>query len=225
MAERPARAQRHRVIAEGRATPGLSDALAQAEDQVRTLSADVRSLEAAKDTAFAPPPRAWIADRLTKLHDMLAKRTEKSALAFRALTGAVTLTPRTPEVGKPYFQAACKVNSLNLLVAEGGSNLLQWWRRRESSPGQGQRFRVNAPQRLIYRESQWPRSRLVPWRPTVGHLVAAHGRHTTKRGARQPRPRQYSGLRLWCAIARILTSSPSTTKTTAYGNTDARARR
>jgi site-specific DNA recombinase len=45
-------------IAAGRATAGLADALGQAEQQVKTLSADVQSMEAAKDHAFTPPPRA-----------------------------------------------------------------------------------------------------------------------------------------------------------------------
>jgi hypothetical protein len=62
-------------------TPGLADALSQAEDKVKTLSADVSSMEAAKSHAFTPPPRAWIADRITRLNDLLAKRTEQSALA------------------------------------------------------------------------------------------------------------------------------------------------
>lgn len=72
-------------------------------------------------------PRAWIADRIERMSELLATRTEKSALALR--TGAVTLTPKTPEVGLPYFQAACRVDSLNLLLAEEGSGLLQWWTR------------------------------------------------------------------------------------------------
>ena len=121
-------------IASGRATPGLADALAQAEEQVKTLTADVASMAAAKDHLFSPPPRAWIADRIERLNELLAARTEKSALALRRLTGPVTLSPKTPEVGRPYFQAACRVDSLNLLLAEEGSNLLQWWRRRESKP-------------------------------------------------------------------------------------------
>jgi len=29
--------------------------------------------------------------------------------------------------------ARCKFDALNLLVEDGGSNLLQWWRRRESN--------------------------------------------------------------------------------------------
>lgn len=117
-------------IASGRATAALAEALAQAEDQVKTLSADVAAMEGAKDHAFTPPPRAWIADRLRKLNELLATRTDKAALALRDLTGPVTLTPQVPEVGKPYFMAACRFNALNLLtVAEGGdgSNRLHWW--------------------------------------------------------------------------------------------------
>ncbi|HEX2879850.1 MAG TPA: hypothetical protein VHO25_09995, partial [Polyangiaceae bacterium] len=102
---------------------------------VKGLTADVASMEAAKDHAFTPPPKAWIVDRIAKLHEVLAKRTEQSALALRRLTGPVTLTPQTPEVGRPYFRASCKFDSLNLLVAEGeGSNLLHWWSRGGSNP-------------------------------------------------------------------------------------------
>jgi site-specific DNA recombinase len=118
-------------IASGRATAALGDALAQAEQQVKELTADVASMESAKGHAFTPPPRAWIVGRIAKLHELLAQRTEQSALALRRLTGPVTLTPEKPDVGRPYFRVRCKFESLNLLVAEDGSNLLQWWRRRE----------------------------------------------------------------------------------------------
>lgn len=122
-------------IAAGRATPGLADALGQAEEQVKALAADVASMEAAKDHKFTPPPKAWIVDRIAKLHEVLGKRTEQSALALRRLTGPVTLTPQIPEVGRPYFKASCKFDSLNLLVAEGeGSNSLHWWSRGGSNP-------------------------------------------------------------------------------------------
>lgn len=40
-------------------------------------------MEAAKDHAFTPPPRPWITERIGKLNHLLAKRTEKSALALR----------------------------------------------------------------------------------------------------------------------------------------------
>lgn len=132
-------------VASGRATPALADALTQAEEQVTTLSVDVASMEAAKDHAFTPPPRAWISERLRKLDDLLGKRTERSALALRRLAGQITLTPETPEVGRPYFRATCKVDTLNLLVAESapgphsagadpGSNSSRWWRRWELNP-------------------------------------------------------------------------------------------
>jgi hypothetical protein len=39
-------------IASGRASPSLADALSQAEQQVKTLSGDVQSMEAAKGHAF-----------------------------------------------------------------------------------------------------------------------------------------------------------------------------
>jgi site-specific DNA recombinase len=107
-------------IASGRATPTLADALSQAEEQVKSLSADVQSMEAAKDHAFTPPPRAWITARIGRLNHLLATRTEKSALALRRLTGAITLSPQKPEVGKPYYQARCKFDALNLLVEDGG---------------------------------------------------------------------------------------------------------
>jgi site-specific DNA recombinase len=98
-------------IASGRATPTLADALSQAEEQVKSLSADIQSMEAAKDHAFTPPPRAWITARIGKLNHLLATRTEKSALALRRLTGAITLSPQKPEVGKPYYQARCKFDA------------------------------------------------------------------------------------------------------------------
>ena len=92
---------------------------------MKTLTADISSMELANQHVFTPPPRAWIVHRIAELNDLLAQRTEKSALALRRLTGPVTLTPETPDVGRPYFRVACKFDSLNLLVADGGSNLLR----------------------------------------------------------------------------------------------------
>jgi len=47
---------------------------------VKTLSADVASLEEAKDHAFTPPPKAWIESRVAALTDLRDQRTERSAL-------------------------------------------------------------------------------------------------------------------------------------------------
>jgi hypothetical protein len=117
--------------------PGAAkpEALGRAEQQVNTLPAGVQSMEAAKRGAFTSPPRAWITDRIGELNHLLGTRTEKSALALRRLTGAITLSPQKPEVGRPNYRASRKFDALNLLVEDGGSNLLRWWRRRESNPG------------------------------------------------------------------------------------------
>jgi hypothetical protein len=169
-------------IASGRATAALADALAQAEAQVKTLTADVASMTSAADHAFTPPPKAWIADRVKHLNDLLATRTEQSALALRRLTGSVTLQPEKPEVGRPCFRVRCKVNALNLLrVAEDSSNSFRWWRRRESNPGpQG------IPSTLIH-----VRSRSNP-RDGVGefghHLASEFSRPATTGATSQAQP-------------------------------------
>ena len=86
---------------------------------MKSLSADIQSMEAAKDHAFTPPPRAWITARIGKLNHLLATRTEKSALALRRLTGAITLSPQKPEVGRPYYMAANSMPSTCWLRTEG----------------------------------------------------------------------------------------------------------
>jgi hypothetical protein len=57
-----------------------------------------------------------ITNRIGELNHLLATRTEKSALALRRLTGAITLSPRELEVGRPYYLARRKIDALNLLV-------------------------------------------------------------------------------------------------------------
>jgi hypothetical protein len=76
----------------------VGEALAQAEAEVKSLQADVASMESAQDYAFRPPPRAWIVDRVRNLNQLLAKRTEASALALRTLTG-----PRHAHAGEPSY--------------------------------------------------------------------------------------------------------------------------
>jgi hypothetical protein len=69
--------------------------LAQAEEQVKSLTADVASMESAKGHVFTPPPRAWLFDRIQKLNELLSQRTEQSALALRRLNGPVTLNRKS----------------------------------------------------------------------------------------------------------------------------------
>jgi hypothetical protein len=53
---------------------------------------------------------------VTALTDLLAQRTERSALAFRRLAGPVTLTPKKPDIGKAYYQASWKVDAAPRLL-------------------------------------------------------------------------------------------------------------
>jgi hypothetical protein len=83
-------------VATGRATSALADALAQAEEQVKTLRADVASLESSKDDLFTPPPRTWVADRVKKLKRLL-ERMHGSVEARAAPThGSRHLDARKP---------------------------------------------------------------------------------------------------------------------------------
>jgi hypothetical protein len=127
-------------VAQGRAPRAIADAFEVEEDKVKSLQRDVASLEVARAETFEPPPRGWIADRVGDLQRVLEQRTEKSGLILRRLLGDVTLTPNWPEVGRPYLQARSSFEALNLiedrelnLEPDRGSNLLQWWRRRESN--------------------------------------------------------------------------------------------
>ena len=95
------------LAVDGRATGALGEALAQAEEQVKTLTTDIAAMESASEHVFTPPPKAWIADRIRKLNDVLVQRTESSALALRRLTGPVMLTPEKPEVGRAFFRVRC----------------------------------------------------------------------------------------------------------------------
>ena len=122
-------------IGQGRATKGLVDALEEAEKKAESLKVDLESLNRAKDTFFEAPPEEWIGKRISEVKDVLEKKTEKSALLLRQYLGAVTLTPKIPEVGKPYYEAQSKINTTALLAnSDRGSNSLQWWRWRESNP-------------------------------------------------------------------------------------------
>ena len=145
-------------IAEGKATEGLSFALEQAETKAKEFKKDLEALEQSKDSAFTPPPIEWIQHKLQNLSEVLAQKTENSALVMRRLTGKITLTPKKPEVGKPYYHARTKIKSFALLEKmdapvkpwhdkevdspveqgndtwENSANSLQVWRRWESNP-------------------------------------------------------------------------------------------
>ena len=74
-------------------------------------------------------------ERLTRIGEVLEADTIQSALVLRRAFGPIRLMPIKPQLGRPYYQAETAVRVLDLLEAsDGGSNLLQWWRRWASNP-------------------------------------------------------------------------------------------
>ncbi|RIL12313.1 MAG: hypothetical protein DCC75_00685 [Proteobacteria bacterium] len=115
-------------VAQGRATKSLVEALEQAEKAVQELTVDLQSLQKAKSSLFEPPPEEWVAHKLGDVKSILEKRTEKSALLLRNYLGTIVLSPQVPDIGKPYYRAISKVNTVPLLDnADTGSNSLRWW--------------------------------------------------------------------------------------------------
>ena len=90
---------------------------------------------------FQAPPVEWIEERLSRIQEVLERRTEQSALLLRDVLGAIRLEPKQGDVGRPYYLAQTSIDCIALLKTppgargpDGGSNSLLWWRRWESNP-------------------------------------------------------------------------------------------
>jgi len=88
---------------------------------------------------FRLPPIEWIKDRVSDLHDVLEQRTARSAQALRNILRPIRMELVTPDIGRPFYRAITTIDVLALTEsppggAEGGSNSLQKWRRRELNP-------------------------------------------------------------------------------------------
>jgi site-specific DNA recombinase len=128
-------------IGEGRGSQALAKALIESEHRVDALSDEVDGLRRSREKIFRPPPTEWLSDRLGNLQEVLEQRTARSAQTLRTLLGPITLQPVTPEIGRPFYQATTAIDALALIEtppdrdgAEGGSNSLRRWRRRELNP-------------------------------------------------------------------------------------------
>ena len=77
-------------------------------------------------------------DGAVLVFDVLERRTAQSAHALRKVLGPIRLEPVTPDIGRPFYRAITSLDALALIEtpsgAEGGSNSLRRWRRRESNP-------------------------------------------------------------------------------------------
>ncbi len=122
-------------IGDGKGTRALATALADTEQRVEALRAELELLMSTAATTFEAPPIEWIARRVRTLDEVLARDITRSALVLREALGPVTLRPISVTVGRPYYQAETTVQVLNLLQdPDDGSNSLRKWRRGESNP-------------------------------------------------------------------------------------------
>jgi len=126
-------------IGEGRGSQALAKALVETERRVESLTAEVDGLRRSRDKIFRTPPIEWISDRMSKLQDVLEQRTVRSAQALRDILGPIRMELVTPDIGRPFYRAITSIDALALTEsppagAEGGSNSLQRWRRRELNP-------------------------------------------------------------------------------------------
>jgi site-specific DNA recombinase len=122
-------------IGDGKGTGALAQALTGAEQRAVALRDEIQALDAANTTVLEPPPLEWVARRLAKLQPILEGQTSRSAILLRRVLGPVTLTPKQPDVGKPYYEAETALQTVDLLDdPEDGSNWLRKWRRGELNP-------------------------------------------------------------------------------------------
>jgi hypothetical protein len=127
-------------IGEGRGSQALAKALVETERRVDALSEEVEVLRRSREKIFRPPPIEWITERVANLQQVLEQRTARAAQTLRNLLGPIRLELVTPDVGRPFYRAVTTLDTLALIEepppagAEGGSNSLQRWRRRELNP-------------------------------------------------------------------------------------------
>jgi hypothetical protein len=82
---------------------------------VEELRTAVEALLKSRNAVFKTPPMAWIEERVTTLQEVLARRTERSALLLRKLLGLIRLEPTQGDIGRPYYRARSRVQVLALL--------------------------------------------------------------------------------------------------------------
>ena len=127
-------------IGEGRGSQALANALIETERRVEALREELEALRRRRRKVFQTPPAEWIEERLSRVQEVLERRTAQSALLLRDVLGTIRLEPRRGDVGRPYYLAQTSIDCIALLetppgeAPDGGSNSFRQWRRRESNP-------------------------------------------------------------------------------------------
>ena len=141
------------VVAEGRGTRSVTDALFASESQVESLEAEIDVLQRSLTDSFQIPPRVWIEERIRDFQKTLELNTGLSALILRKVLGRIRLEVIVPELGHPNYVAHTRLDIVELLDTRtnnfradpnharppadrtgGGSNALRLWRRGELNP-------------------------------------------------------------------------------------------
>ena len=127
-------------VAEGRVSPGVRERLAQTEQKVSVLEAQIAELNRSP-REFRLPSLAWVEARCLQLGPLLQERTMRSALLLRELLGPITLTPVVPVAGRPSYVARTKFDTLKLLEnldpdggPDPGATSIGWWLARLQAP-------------------------------------------------------------------------------------------
>jgi site-specific DNA recombinase len=176
-------------IGEGRGSQALGKALVETERRVEALTEEVDSLNRSREKIFRPPPVEWISERLGDIQSVHEQRTARSAQMLRSLLGPIRLELQTPDIGRPFYSAVTTLDALALIEtpsdqsgAEGGSNSLQRWRRRERSR-EIRRRREVIPSPLV--AELWPRRSAATaelW-PSAAKAMGERRPHASRRGA------------------------------------------
>jgi len=87
-------------IGEGRGSQALAKALVETERRVEALGDEVDALLRSREKAFQAPPVEWIKDRLENLHEVLSRRTGRSAQTLRDLLRSGWSSSRPTSAGR-----------------------------------------------------------------------------------------------------------------------------
>ena len=125
-------------IGEKRGNQALGKALQETERKVEALQKELNGLHLSRDKTVQASPIEWIKAGLALLGDVLEQNTAQSAQALRHVLGPKKGEPTYPEIGKPNYVAHGSIIALAIIEPmlnsksmDNGSNLCQWWARKE----------------------------------------------------------------------------------------------
>jgi hypothetical protein len=121
-------------IAEGRGSRALAEALRASERKATALRYEIEQIERHRSITFESAPRPWVDERLVRIHELLERRTERSALLLRRFLAPMRLSPVKVDIGRPYYRVPSTIDPLALFEpcpelgdVDAGSNSLRKW--------------------------------------------------------------------------------------------------